>query len=148
MAEEKALLSVLRRQVRSVPPLWLMRQAGRYLPEYRDVRATTKSFLDFCYSPQKAADVTLQPIRRFHFDAAILFSDILVVPDAMGQRVSFESGSGPRLEPIETPEQAQRLGAFKVEASFARVRDDRSCENRAAVGRGVHRLLRRAVARS
>ncbi len=115
MAEEKALLSVLRRQARSVPPLWLMRQAGRYLPEYRDVRATTKSFLDFCYSPRKAADVTLQPIRRFHFDAAILFSDILVVPDAMGQRVSFESGAGPRLEPIETPEQAQRLGEFKLE---------------------------------
>ncbi|MBI5012576.1 MAG: uroporphyrinogen decarboxylase [Methylocystis sp.] len=115
MADEKALLSVLRRQARSVPPLWLLRQAGRYLPEYRDVRATTKSFLDFCYSPQKAADVTLQPIRRFHFDAAILFSDILVVPDAMGQRVSFESGAGPRLEPIETPEQAQRLGEFKLE---------------------------------
>ena len=115
MADEKALLSVLRGEARNVPPLWLMRQAGRYLPEYRDVRATTKSFLDFCYSPQKAADVTLQPIRRFHFDAAILFSDILVVPDAMGQRVSFESGAGPRLEPIETPEQAQRLGEFKLE---------------------------------
>jgi uroporphyrinogen decarboxylase len=90
--------------------------SGGPLPsEYRDVRATTKSFLDFCYSPQKAADVTLQPIRRFHFDAAILFSDILVVPDAMGQRISFESGAGPRLEPIETREQAQRLGEFKLE---------------------------------
>lgn len=115
MAEEKALLSVLRGEARSVPPLWLMRQAGRYLPEYRDVRASAKSFLDFCYSPQKAAEATLQPIRRFHFDAAILFSDILVVPDAMGQQVSFESGAGPRLEPIETPEQIERLGPFKIE---------------------------------
>ena len=115
MAEEKALLSVLRKEARKVPPLWLMRQAGRYLPEYRDVRATAESFLDFCYSPKKAAEVTLQPIRRFHFDAAILFSDILVVPDAMGQRVSFESGAGPRLEPIETPEAAERLGAFKID---------------------------------
>jgi len=115
MAEEKALLSVLRGEAPKIPPLWLMRQAGRYLPEYRDVRATTKSFLDFCYSPKKAAEVTLQPIRRFHFDAAILFSDILVVPDAMGQRVSFESGAGPRLEPIETPQQAERLGEFNIE---------------------------------
>jgi uroporphyrinogen decarboxylase len=115
MAEEKALLSVLRGEARKIPPLWLMRQAGRYLPEYRDVRATTTSFLDFCYSPKKAAEVTLQPIRRFHFDAAILFSDILVVPDAMGQRVSFESGAGPRLEPIETPQQAERLGKFNIE---------------------------------
>lgn len=115
MADEKALLSVLRKEARKIPPLWLMRQAGRYLPEYRDVRATTRSFLDFCYSPKKAAEVTLQPIRRFHFDAAILFSDILVVPDAMGQRVSFESGEGPRLEPIETPQQAERLGAFRIE---------------------------------
>lgn len=115
MTEEKALLSVLRKQARSVPPLWLMRQAGRYLPEYREVRATAKSFLDFCYSPQKAAEVTLQPIRRFHFDAAILFSDILVVPDAMGQKVSFESGTGPRLEPIKTPEEVERLGAFRIE---------------------------------
>ncbi|MGJ0396934.1 MAG: uroporphyrinogen decarboxylase [Methylocystis sp.] len=114
MAEEKALLSVLRKEARKIPPLWLMRQAGRYLPEYRDLRATTTSFLDFCYSPKKAAEATLQPIRRFHFDAAILFSDILVVPDAMGQRVSFESGEGPRLAPIETPEQAERLGAFNI----------------------------------
>ncbi len=115
MAEEKALISVLRGKAGDIPPLWLMRQAGRYLPEYREIRATAKSFLDFCYSPAKAAEVTLQPIRRFHFDAAILFSDILVVPDAMGQQVSFESGAGPRLKSIETPDEIDRIGAFDIE---------------------------------
>ena len=77
-----------------------MRQAGRYLPEYREIRATAPSFLEFCYTPRLAAQATLQPIRRFGFDAAILFSDILVVPDALGQLVSFETGHGPRLQPI------------------------------------------------
>lgn len=82
------------------PPLWLMRQAGRYLPEYRAIRADATSFLDFCYSPKATVEATLQPIRRFGFDAAILFSDILVIPDALGQTVSFETGEGPRLPPI------------------------------------------------
>jgi uroporphyrinogen decarboxylase len=77
-----------------------MRQAGRYLPEYRAVRAQAGSFLDLCFAPELAKEVTLQPIRRFGFDAAILFSDILVVPHALGQRVRFEAGEGPRLEPI------------------------------------------------
>jgi len=115
MTDEKPLISVLNGTVRKVPPIWLMRQAGRYLPEYRELRAKAASFLDFCYSPAMAAEATLQPIRRFGFDAAILFSDILVVPDAMGRTVSFESGAGPRLDPIETPEQIARLGAFEIE---------------------------------
>lgn len=115
MSDEKRLISALRGEARGIPPLWLMRQAGRYLPEYRALRTQAKSFLDFCYTPAMAAEVTLQPIRRFHFDAAILFSDILVVPDAMGQTVSFETGEGPRLEPIETPEGVARLGAFDAE---------------------------------
>jgi uroporphyrinogen decarboxylase len=86
-----------------------MRQAGRYLPEYREIRAKAPSFLEFCYTPKLAAAATLQPIERFGFDAAILFSDILVVPDALGQKVHFESGEGPKLEPILTDEDFLKL---------------------------------------
>lgn len=93
----------------SPPPIWLMRQAGRYLPEYRELRAKSSSFLEFCYTPKFAAEATLQPIRRFGFDAAIIFSDILVVPDAFGQKVSFESGTGPQLEPIADAADLRRL---------------------------------------
>ncbi|MCW2389689.1 uroporphyrinogen decarboxylase [Sphingobium sp. B11D3B] len=93
------LLSVLRGAVPARPPLWLMRQAGRYLPEYRALRAEKGGFLDLCYDSESAAEVTLQPIRRFGFDGAILFSDILVVPHALGQNLWFETGEGPRLAP-------------------------------------------------
>jgi len=93
------VLDVLANKRAARTPLWLMRQAGRYLPEYREVRAKAGSFLDLCFNPALAAEVTLQPIRRFGFDAAILFSDILVVPHALGQKLTFEAGEGPRLSP-------------------------------------------------
>lgn len=99
----KPLLRALSGERNRIPPIWLMRQAGRYLPEYRAIREKAKSFLDLCFDSKLAADVTLQPIRRFGFDAAILFSDILVVPHALGRHVSFEDGTGPRLDPIEVP---------------------------------------------
>jgi len=105
------------------PPIWLMRQAGRYLPEYRAVRATTRSFLEFCYTPDKAIEVTLQPIRRFDLDAAIIFSDILVVPDALGQKVWFEEGEGPKLEPLTDPVQFSRLSRARLADRLAPVYD-------------------------
>ena len=111
----KKFLQTVDGQVFASPPIWMMRQAGRYLPEYRELRATASSFLDFCYSPAKAAEVTLQPIRRFGFDAAILFSDILVIPDAMGQKVSFESGEGPRLDAISDAAGLARLTTVNME---------------------------------
>jgi uroporphyrinogen decarboxylase len=98
--ESNAILRVLGGERCQPPPIWMMRQAGRYLPEYRAVREKAGSFLDLCFNPELAAEVTLQPIRRFGFDAAILFSDILVVPHALGQQVSFAAGEGPRLAPM------------------------------------------------
>jgi uroporphyrinogen decarboxylase len=93
-------MRVLAGEPLSPPPVWIMRQAGRYLPEYRETRKQAGTFLDLCYSPELAAEVTLQPVRRFDLDAAILFSDILVVPDALGQKVSFVEGKGPALGPL------------------------------------------------
>lgn len=105
----------------SPPPMWLMRQAGRYLPEYRATRKEAGSFLDLCYNPALAAEVTLQPIRRYGFDASILFSDILVVPDALGQRVTFAEGEGPRLDPIHAVDGLTRLSLSNTSEKFGRV---------------------------
>jgi uroporphyrinogen decarboxylase len=105
----KPLIRVLEGERQRTPPLWLMRQAGRYLPEYRAIRATADTFLELCFNPKLAAEITLQPIRRFGFDAAILFSDILVVPHGLGQRVSFEGGNGPQLDALDGPPALARL---------------------------------------
>jgi uroporphyrinogen decarboxylase len=110
----KPLLRVLAGEVLAPPPIWLMRQAGRYLPEYRALRAKAGSFLDLCFNPEFAAEVTLQPIRRFSFDAAILFADILLVPYGLGQKLWFEEGEGPRLEPVADIAALKRLELEKV----------------------------------
>ncbi|MGC2809548.1 MAG: uroporphyrinogen decarboxylase [Bradyrhizobium sp.] len=114
----KPFIEVLSGRRQRVPPIWMMRQAGRYLPEYRALRAKAGSFLDLCFTPDYAAEVTLQPIRRFNFDAAIIFSDILVVPYALGRAVRFEAGEGPRLDPLDTPELVATLAA---QADFSRL---------------------------
>jgi len=97
------LLRALAGEAMTPPPVWFMRQAGRYLPEYRALRKKAPSFLDFCYTPELAVEATLQPMRRFAFDAAIIFSDILVLPHALGQEVWFVEGEGPRLTPLSEP---------------------------------------------
>jgi uroporphyrinogen decarboxylase len=95
------MIAVLDGGVTHPPPIWLMRQAGRYLPEYRSIRSKVPSFLDLCLDPEHATEVTLQPVRRFGFDAAIVFSDILMTPFALGRRVRFVEGEGPRLDPVD-----------------------------------------------
>ena len=116
---DKPLLRALAGEHLRVPPIWLMRQAGRYLPEYRKIRGQTESFLDLCFNPALAAEVTLQPIRRFGFDAAILFSDILVIPHALGQQVGFETGEGPRLDALSEPNALRRLRPALDHAALA-----------------------------
>ena len=108
-SDKSLFLRTLNGEPSVIPPIWFMRQAGRYLPEYREVRAKAGSFLDLCYNPELAAEVTLQPIRRYDLDAAILFADILLIPDALGQNVSFVAGEGPRLEPVVTHEDVKRF---------------------------------------
>lgn len=117
----KPLLAALAGEKRARPPVWLMRQAGRYLPEYRALRARAGSFLELCYTPDLAVEVTLQPIRRYGFDAAILFSDILVVPDALGHGVRFVEGEGPRLAPLRDRAALERLSAGRLHEHLAPV---------------------------
>lgn len=133
MNQAKKIISVLSGTAQAVPPIWLMRQAGRYLPEYREVRAQAGSFLDLVYDPERAAEVTVQPVRRFGFDAAILFSDILVVPHVMGADLRFAEGEGPRLAPVQTMQALQGLQAMpdrvdQVMQTVTRVREKLAAE--------------------
>ncbi len=115
---EKPYLSVLKGKKTSTPPIWLMRQAGRYLPEYRALRQESGSFLNMVYDPLKACEITLQPIRRFDMDAAILFSDILVIPDALGQKLDFVEGKGPVLDPIRTEKALAKFSLEKIDQTL------------------------------
>jgi uroporphyrinogen decarboxylase len=131
---EKPLLRALRGDPAEQPPIWLMRQAGRYLPEYRALRARAGGFLDLCYRPELAAEATLQPIRRYGFDAAILFSDILVVPHALGVALEYREGEGPVLEPVRDLQAVARLRLDGLTARLAPVYE--------AIGRLVEALPR------
>lgn len=128
MSTTPSLIRVLRGETLERPPVWFMRQAGRYLPEYRELRAKAPNFIAFCLNPEMAAEATLQPMRRFGFDAAIVFADILLIPQALGQKVWFETGEGPRLGELPSVEHMQGLaeGAGRalseVGESLSRVR--------------------------
>lgn len=115
VSQQRKMMRVLDGERLKTPPIWMMRQAGRYLDEYREVRKQAGGFLDLCYNPELATEVTLQPIRRFGFDAAILFSDILVIPDALKVGVRFEEGRGPILETVDP----QRIARLEPENSLA-----------------------------
>lgn len=119
----KALLRVLAGEALATPPIWLMRQAGRYLAEYKTVRTQAGSFLDLCYAPDLAVEVTLQPIRRFAFDAAILFSDILVIPHALGMQLEYREGEGPVLSTVRSREDIAALRPEGLEDRLAPVYD-------------------------
>lgn len=110
MAPTKTILRALAGETQAIPPIWMMRQAGRYLPEYKATRAQAGDFLSLCYNPELAAEVTLQPIRRYGFDAAILFADILLLPQALGADLWFVTGEGPRLSTIQTQADFDKLG--------------------------------------
>ncbi len=121
MSNVKSLIRVLNGETITPPPCWLMRQAGRYLPEYREIRSTTENFLDFCFTPELAVEATRQPLRRFDFDAAIMFSDILVIPHGLGQKVTFKQGEGPILDALETSQDIAKLDLSLVRIRLAPV---------------------------
>jgi uroporphyrinogen decarboxylase len=120
-SKDKRFLNAVGGAVTDRPPFWFMRQAGRYLPEYRELRTKAKGFLHFCYTPELAVEATLQPLRRYDPDAAILFSDILVVPDAVGCDVRFVEGEGPRLEPLRDAAAIEALSVERIDEHLAPV---------------------------
>lgn len=112
----KLIKTLLEKEKFSKPPIWVMRQAGRYLPEYRKIRSNVKNFLELCYTPKLASEVTIQPIHRFGFDAAIIFSDILVIPDALGVKVEFVKNEGPKLQKISSSADLLNLKTKNIES--------------------------------
>src|SRR6516165_9104964 len=110
----KPLLRALGGEALPTPPWWLMRQAGRYLPEYQTIRARARDFVEMCLTPEVAAELTLQPVRRYRMDGAILFSDILILPHALGQKLTFREGKGPILEPIDNRAGIDRLDQGQI----------------------------------
>ena len=112
MTQKKKILRALAGEQQDIPPIWMMRQAGRYLPEYRATRAEAGDFLSLCYNSELAAEVTLQPIRKYGFDAAILFADILLLPQALGADLSFVTGQGPQMSTTTTAEDLSGLRAI------------------------------------
>tara|TARA_B100000686_G_C16783750_1_gene973758 strand:+ start:1662 stop:2696 length:1035 start_codon:yes stop_codon:yes gene_type:complete len=116
---KKPIVSVLSGQQINPPPIWLMRQAGRYLPEYQEIRNQGGGFFNLCFNPQKATEVTMQPIRRFNLDAAILFSDILVIPHALGQTVKFKASGGPYLKPISDYQEIKDFSAKDIQTTLS-----------------------------
>src|SRR3954454_17656205 len=115
---KKPLLCAYSREIMAAPPWWLMRQAGRYLPEYRQVRAKAQDFVELCLTPALATELTLQPIRRYGMDGAILFSDILMLPYALGQKLAFHEGEGPVLGRIEDPGGVARLDLGRIASAL------------------------------
>ena len=123
LKNDRFLKALLREDV-DVTPVWMMRQAGRYLPEYRATRQRAGNFLNLCKSPEMACEVALQPLERYDFDAAILFSDILTIPDAMGQGLYFEEGEGPRFKKvIRTAADVEKLSTISAQSDLAYVMD-------------------------
>lgn len=121
--KNKIFLEVLKNKTSDRIPFWFMRQAGRYLPEYRSLRKTAGGFLDLVYNPENASEVTVQPIRRFNMDAAILFSDILVIPQALGQDLRFETGEGPKLNALLTSADIKKLDVENIDKTLAPIYD-------------------------
>ena len=105
------LINVLKQKKVKSPPIWIMRQAGRYLPEFRKLKKKSKGFMNMIYNPKIASDITMQPIKRFEFDAAIIFSDILIIPDSLGQELTYEEGKGPRLKEMTLD---QMVSSFSI----------------------------------
>ena len=121
ITKEKIIIRALKGEKLKRPPFWFMRQAGRYLPEYRKLREKSQDFLNFCYTPELAVEATLQPIRRYRMDAAILFCDILVIPDALGQNVKFVEGKGPILEPLRSVDEVYKLSSVSFHEHLSSV---------------------------